>query len=267
MTPALASFRPQYLLIVSVLWLACAGGPPTDPMPSNEGGSGGSVGAGGEGGSGGRPVIDAAVTFFVDRAPDLTPDTPTPDLALPSPVPAPPGSSNPDASAPATPDSAPAPVGGAIVISACSQIPCQMLFQVAAGCTVDTATGPAACISQVTGTDPATTTNYCYANGVIKRSTLTDDGTSYQIVMHALRPDHSACYTLQMNGTQTGDYETQVWMSPGGVTLLSGTWIKSLDRLIVSCNGMTYDTRDVDCPGLDGEPSTGPQCPAGNCPD
>ena len=28
-----------------------------------------------------------------------------------------------------------------------------------------------------------------------------------------------------------------------------------------------YDTREVGCPGLDGEPDTTTQCPAGACPD
>ena len=75
------------------------------------------------------------------------------------------------------------------------------------------------------------------------------------------------CYTMEMSGALNGDTETQVWKSASGQILLSGTWTRSLDRLVVTCNGMSYDTREVGCPGLDGEPDTAMQCPAGVCPD
>jgi hypothetical protein len=123
-------------------------------------------------------------------------------------------------------------------------------------------------MSQVTSMDPQTRTNFCHVNGVKKRSTTTYDNTGrYMTVMRVLKPDGSPCYTLEMSGLSTGDTETQVWKSPSGAVLLSGTWTKSVDRLILSCQGMSYDTREVGCPGLDGEPDTAIQCPPGACPD
>jgi hypothetical protein len=55
MTRSASSFRPQYLLIVSALWLACADdGLYAGNTPGSAGGAGGS-GGGGAGGGGGGP--------------------------------------------------------------------------------------------------------------------------------------------------------------------------------------------------------------------
>jgi hypothetical protein len=150
-----------------------------------------------------------------------------------------------------------------VVLTECSQLPCQQLFLAAASCNTD----GQACMSQVTSMDPAFKTNYCHANGVIKRSSSTGDNNRYTTVMRVFGRDGSPCYTLEMSGAVSGDTETQVWKSPSGAVLLTGTWTRSVDRLILSCQGMSYDTREVGCPGLDGEPDTVTQCPAGACPD
>jgi hypothetical protein len=294
MTALVVAFRPQILLLVSLVSVSCRG---DDGLGAEGPGFGGSGGSGG-GGSGGGAPTDAGSTFFADRAPDLTPDTPVvqpmpPDAALPQdtalprdtapppdtagPVPdAPPADRPPDAAPPPPPppDSAPpppppplpdaAPIDpNAIIPSTCEQIPCQDLFIAAASCNSDAQM----CQSQVTAMDPVARTNYCHVNGVKKLAATTFSGDGYTTVMRVNRADGSHCYTLEMSGAISSDVETQVWKSPTGAVLITGAWTKSIDRRVLSCNGMSYDTREVGCPGLDGEPSTDIQCPPGVCPD
>ncbi len=299
MTRSPSSFRPQYLLIVSAAWLACGGEGNVRLDATAAGGTSGNSGSAGRGGGSGA-VTDGPPSFFADRPPDISPDTPPPDAApkpdaavphdtspppdaavprdTAPPPPTPDGAVSPDTQPrdtapppPPTPDTAPPPPPtpdaappdpNAIVVSECSEIPCQELFTMAASC----ATDGQACVSQITSMDTSTKINYCHVNGVIKRLTLTDDGTNYKNVLRAFNANGTACYTLEMTGAITGDLETQVWKSPAGVTLLTGTWSKSLDRLLLQCMGQQYDTRMVGCPGLDGDPGT-TQCPAGVCPD
>ena len=171
----------------------------------------------------------------------------------PTPLPPPP---------PPLPDAAP-PDPNAIVPTTCAEIPCQDLFVAAANCNTD----GVACQSQVIAVDPITRTNYCHVSGIKKQSSTSFSGDRYTTIMRVLNTNGTLCYTLEMSGALSSDVEQQVWKSPTGATLLTGSWTKSLDRRVLSCNGMSYDTREVGCPGLDGEPETVMQCPPGVCPD
>jgi hypothetical protein len=248
MTGSRALFRYQFLAIVSCLAVSCggdAGGiaePPEVDAASRAGTTGGAREAGGD--------RDAGATFFVDRPVDLAPDMPLP----------------PDASPPRDGDQ-PADVAsppsdpGVIVPTSCYQIPCQDLFLAAANCNGD----GQMCQSQVVTQGEVVRSNYCLANGVKKQSTSTSSDEGYETIMRVSRPDGSHCYTLELRGSDKVDVETMVWRSPGGFVLLSGTWSKSTDRLILSCGPSKYEPRDLGCPGLEGEP--GSDCPAGMCPE
>jgi hypothetical protein len=289
-----SSLRPPNPLIVSLLsWLSlsCGGARGLEPDPEGTGGTGGAPAP--VGGAGGA-LTDAGNTFFVDRPPDLSPDrapdlapppapdpapppdaapprdtAPAPDAALlPDPVVPPDAAPEPDAAplpadtapAPPPPDTAP-PDPGIVEVTSCDQIPCQELFLAAGGCNGD----GQACVTQVVSADPPVRTNYCHVNGVKKLSRTTPTELGYQTSMRVNRPDGAHCYTLDMSGTFNGDIETMVWRSPAGAVLLTGSWTRSIDRLIVSCRGVNYLPR-IGCPGLDGEP--GPtECAPGACPD
>jgi hypothetical protein len=231
-------FGPQFLALVSALSLSCAGShlPVDDPDMGGEGGAP----PGPTGGSGGSAIIDAAPVVFVDRPIDLPYDNP-----------------------PAQPDAAPrehppSSDPNAVVLETCEQMPCQQLFVAAAECNG----AEQMCTSAVPAMDRA---NYCLGNGVRKYVTnMSPTDTSYMTSVRVTRPDGKACYTLYLSGSDGSDLETLVWRAPNGDVWLTGMYSKSREEMLLSCQGVNYNPREVGCPGLEGEPDPA-ACTAGSC--
>ncbi len=250
MTRLPSSFRHPILLLLAGALAACGGSPalePTSPEDGGEGGAGGTSGPSGNGGRGGQ-IVDASSAVFVDRPIDLAPDLP-PDRP-------------PQARDLVPPDTRLPPEPGVVVATSCFQLPCQGLFLAAAACIGD----DEMCQSQIVTQGEVVRTNYCLANGVKKLSIATSTDTGYMTSMRVSRQDGSACYTLDVSGTDASNIETLAWTAPTGAVLLTGTWNKTTDRLILTCEGTRYELPDLGCPGLEGEPGT-TSCPAGTCPE
>ncbi len=251
MTRARRSFRHPSLVVAFWMLGSCSGRTPPMEPPTGEGGAGGEPAPTGEGGAGGQ-VSDASSVFFVDRPPDLSPDRP-PDVP-PTPRDAAPPSDGPPPLEP-----------GVVLATSCFQIPCQGLFVAAAACMGDDQMCQSQSVTEGLEGE-VVRTNYCLANGVKKHAVSTSTELEYKTTMRVTDASGRHCYTLEVVGADSNDLETLTWRSPAGFSLLSGTWSKSGDRMLLACNGVKYDVRDLGCPGLEGEPGT-TSCPPGLCPD
>ena len=150
------------------------------------------------------------------------------------------------------------------MVSACSQINCPQLLDVASQC----AANESDCSYEVKMTDPNRVTNYCHENQVKKFATTTGTGgTAYRTIMEVVKAGGAACYTLEINGTASGSADVQSWTfkNPAGTELATATWRASNEQLTIHCGGVNYVIGDVGCPGTDGQPNDGDDCSAADC--
>jgi hypothetical protein len=166
--------------------------------------------------------VDASgVGSLRDAAPGTKPPFTGPDAGA-----VPPPAMAPDAAGPAKRDAATAPPpANACVFPSC-------LSALVAACTPS-----GSCVQQQTMSGQGIGTNVCHANGVKVVTTLSGGGGMLSASVRVLKPDGTACYTLEPQSGRQRGVIALTYRGPNGETLATAT----LDGMFLAivCAGQT----------------------------